>query len=307
MSQTFVVIDQATQTGTQIFAALQTQTSSLLTCFSGPTAPTTPTAVKGKLWFDDVNNILNVYDGTGWVTVTSEIQANVDFNLNQITNGRLENTASNPTPASGNVGYAVLHTGAAKAKIVVSATVLETLVSHSNADLWSIPLPITRWFKDATNPPTDVVIGTTPQWHTYLFDATNERMHTTVTLPRGFSEDADLILRVHYLLNAAESASDVLAALVDYKKLDLDSTDAADGTSTQATASAQSIGANAGQYTYHKCDILLTFNDANNPVTKNDALALSWGLSAVSSVAQAAVFHAELLSPIGALGISEVA
>lgn len=306
MAQTFATIDQGTQTGTQIFGHLDDRTTTLRSCFAGDDPPSSP--LTGQLWFETDTLTLYYWDGTQWVVVGSVVTTNIDVNSNQLVNARMENTASDATPASGNVGYVYLHTGTGKLTVVASASVLERVVSLSNADLWSIPLPLRSWQKDATNPPTEPgAVGTTPEFHGWLFDATNERMHTTVVLPRGFSEDADLILRVHYLLNVAESASDVLAAVVDYKKLTLDSTDSATGTPTQAAASSQSIGANAGQYTYHKCDIVLAYNDANNPLVRSDLLALSWGLSAVASVSAALVVHAELLSPVGRGTITEVA
>jgi len=306
MGQTFATLNSGSQGPSTYLPILDVRTETLRSCFAGPSAPSSPAPDAGQLWYDDANGILFQYDGSTWVEVGTAIQSDVDYNLNQITNARLENSASDPTPAAGNVGYIFVHTGAGKVKVVVDSSTLETVWSASNADLWSIPLPVRSWVKDAADPPADVVVGTTPQWHTWRFNDTDQRMHTQARLPRGFSEDASVVLRVHYLLNVAESASDVLAAVLDYKKLSLDSADAADGTSTQKTASGQSIGAEAGQYTYHTCDILLPHDDANNPLVGNDALALSWGLAAVASVTDALVFDAELLSPCGPLGPTEV-
>lgn len=303
-TQTYATITLSTQSGATVFGHLADRTDSLRASFEGASAPGTP--VTGQTWFDSGNNILHYYDGSGWVEVGTDVQADVDYNLNELTNARIENTASDPTPSAGNVGYVVTHTGAGKLKVVTDSGTLETVASFSNVDHLSVPLPLRSWEKDGTNPPTDTTVGTTPAVQGWLFDAVNERMHTTLRLPRGYSEDANVILRVHCILNAAETASDTIDAVLDYKKLTLDSTDAANGTSTQVTAS-DSIGANAGQYTYHKVDLVLAFNDADNPLLAGDLLALSWGLDAVSSVAEVLAMDAELLVPIGPVGISEVA
>jgi hypothetical protein len=39
---------------------------SLRSCFSGTSAPSSPTPVEGQLWADTTNNTLNVYDGATW-------------------------------------------------------------------------------------------------------------------------------------------------------------------------------------------------------------------------------------------------
>lgn len=287
---------------------LATQTDTLRSCFSGDDPPSAP--VDGQPWFETDTLTMYYWDGTSWIVYGSVIGADLDVDSNELLNARVENRASDVAPASGNVGLVYLHTGVKKLKIVVDSAVRDTVLSVSNADLWSIPLPLTSWTPDVTNPPTDPgAVGTTPALPVLLFDAINERLSRSVTLPRGFSEDASILLRLHYILNAAETLSDVADVVLDYRKQILDSADAADGASTQVTAT-ESIGAtSAAQYTYHKVDLPMVFNDATNPLTKNNQLIMAFGLNDITGARIAAMLFtgAELLSPCSPLGITEIA
>jgi hypothetical protein len=293
MGQTYATINLGTQTGAQVFGHLADRTDTIRSCFSGDNAPSSP--VEGQLWWESDRNVLQVFDGTGWVEVGTFLNANVDYQLNQLLNARMQNSGSNPTPAAGNVAYIILHTGAAKLKVVVTSTRLETILSVSNLDLQSVPITNLR---AGTGAPALTTFGTTPVCEGWLLDNATKRLRGSARLPAGYSADADVKLRVHCLLASAETAADTIDAVCDWKKQVEGSTDSATGTSSQDTVSV-SVGANAGQYTYHEFDIPLAFNDADNPLVAGVLIHFEFGLSAITSVTGIIVQDVEFVAPCG--------
>lgn len=303
MSQTFPIPDP-----TEMWLYVQdltTRTDTLRSNFSGPDEPSAP--VTGQNWFEDDVLVPRYFDGSGWVEYGTAPQSDVDFGFNLALNFRVENTGATPTASAGTVGNIVLHTGAAKLKVVTTDAIVETVVSVSNADLQ--PVPLTRLEVATTDPPNLVDVGTSPVWRTWEFDDLVQRLDAEASIPHGFSGDANMLLRLHCLLGAVETAADTIDVVVDYRTLIPGSTDTADGLSSQATASV-SIGANAGVNTYHRADVVLPFADANNPLVADNALAMSIGANALGGAGKVAlfrVFKVELLSPTGSRGLTEVA
>jgi hypothetical protein len=303
MAQTFVAVDQATQTGTTVMGHLTDQATTLRSSFSGSSAPGSP--VDGQLWLDTsaTPHILKCYadlggGGSAWQEIASIVHSNVNFSNYQATNFRLENTASHTTPASGVIGEPYLHTGTSKAWIVTSASKREVVLSGFSTDYISIWLPVKAWDWDATNPPTAATIGTTPTIRGAQFDATNEKMSIAVPVPAGYSGDADLKLRVWAYLLSAETDNDTIDATIDLVSVAPDAEEVPTGTSTQATV-AESIGTGNTQYSLHKFDFTLDYNDATNPIAAGDLLEMEFALSSVASVSGIIVRGAQLLVPLG--------
>jgi hypothetical protein len=208
----------------------------------------------------------------------------VNFSNYQATNFRLENTASHTTPASGVIGEPYLHTGTSKAWIVTSASKREVVLSGFSTDYIATWIPAGAWERDATNPPTDAAVGTSPVVRGWQFDATNEKASFSVKVPAGYSADANPILEFYAYLLSAETDADTIDAAVDYVSLQPDNEEVPTATSTQATC-AESIGTGNTQYSLHKFTIALTYNDATNPVAAGDLLEVEFGLTSVASVA----------------------
>lgn len=289
MGQTFVAVDQATQTGTVVMGHLTDQASTLRSCFSGSSSPGTP--VDGQLWLDTsaTPHILKCYadlggGGSAWREVASIIHGPFEGGNNQLTNVRLENTASHTTPASGVIGEPYLHTGTSKGWLVVSAAKREVILSGYSSDCIPIWIPAGAWDRDATNPPTAAAVGTSPVVRGWQFDATNEKASFAVKVPAGYSADADVKLEFYAYLLSAETDSDTIDAAADYVSLQPDNEELATATSTQATC-AESIGTGNTQYSLHKFVITLAYNDATNPIAAGDMLEIEFGLTSVASVA----------------------
>lgn len=303
MGQTYATIDTATQTGADVFGHLADRTDTLLTSFSGSSSPGTPS--QGQLWLDTsaASYVLKVYadlDATGaaWYEVGTVLHGTVDGNNNQLANVRLENLTSHTTPSAGVIGEVYIHTTEEKASIIVSATEREVLMSANNTDYIATWLPAAVWENDATNPPTAVTVGTSPVVRGKLFDATNERASVSVVVPSGYSGDSDCILRCYAYLNAAETASDTIDAVVDLVSVQPDNDEVPTGTSTQYTRS-ESISTQNTQYALHKFDVTLTYNDATNPISAGDLIEIEFGLSSVASVAGIIFRGAQFLAPFG--------
>lgn len=302
MGQTYTTIDQATQTGTTVFGHLDTRTDTLRSCFSGTSSPSGP--VVGQLWFDTTNNILKVYgdlDGGGasWHQIASDYTtADIDMNDKQLLSARVENLSSDPSASAGTVGRVWLNTTVNRLGIVKTSSTLGWVMTGNPTNYIPIDLPAAAWDRDATNPPTPVTVGTTPTIRGWEFNATNEKASIHVRVPDGFSDDANLKVRIRCALSASETTNDTIDATLDYVVLTPNNNEALTKTSTQATASFD-IGSNTAQYALHQFDFSLTHNDATNPIDPGDSIVMEFALSSVASVAGIIFLGAELLVPFG--------
>lgn len=294
----------ATNSGTAatVMDNLLANTNTLRSSFSNATAPSTPVA--GQLWLDTTLNLLKVYgdiDGGGadWFAIaTAYTDSDVDLVLNQLLNARLENQAGNETPGAGNVGQVYLNTTTAKMMIVSSATLLDTIVSGTNAEYIALDMPVKAADWDATNPPTAVTVGTTPTIRGALFSATNQAVSGNFRIPDGYSGDADLKMEVSFALNAAETANDTVDATLDMVVTTPHLNETLTKTSTQATVSFD-IEAHNAQYSTHVLSFTIDYNDATNPVSAGDEIEWEFSLSSVASVAAIIVRRFTLRVPFG--------
>jgi len=303
MSQTFASITTASDSVKVGIVNLDDRTDSLRSAFSGTSAPGSP--VEGQLWLDTVNKILFLWadlgSGAAWHEVATDfMQANMDFNDNQLLNARAENEATVPTPAAGNVGKLVLYTGGATNRLTVvrDSSVAAYVMEGYASEYVAIDVPVKSWDFDATNPPTLVTVGTTPTIRGYEFNATNEQMSVAVPVPAGMATANDVKVRFFALLSAAETANDTIDATLNSIALLTDGTELATATSV-SDAVAYDIAANNSQYSLHKFDFTLAYNDATVPIVPGDMLFTEFALSSVASVAGIIVVHTQFLFPFG--------
>lgn len=310
MSQTYNDIDQATDTGTQVFTKLDDRTDTLRSTFSGTSLDGSPVVGEQNMHLDGSASGYDVwkayYDpegsGDAWYECGSVLHTDltaVDGN-HELIGWRFENTGTAPTPGAGTVGQVILDTsgGTNRMKVVRDASTLDTVMHGNAAEYIAIDLPIGSWDFDATNPPTATTVGTTPTIRGWAFNATNEQMSTSVRIPDGFSDTADCKLRFYCALESAETASDTIDATFDYVVLTPDNNEVLTKTSTQSTVS-ESIAANNSQYALHQFDFTIDYDDANNPIDAGDLLIGQFALSSVASVAGIIVVHAVFLVPFG--------
>lgn len=302
MSQTYTTIDLATQSAADVLGHLATRTDTLRSAFSGSTAPSSPVA--GQTWLDEsaTERVFKAYfdaegSGAGWYEVGSVLHGNLKLRNNQLVDARLENLSSHTTPASGVVGEAYLYTTDAKARLIVSATKREVILSASNVDYMAIDL-FAGMQRDATNPPTAGTKGTTPTCRGWLFDATNELASFVARVPQGYSGDANLKLRLLCVLNAAETANDDIDWTCDYTAAEPSSAEAVSKTSTSVTA-AKDMGSTVAEGSVHVVDITLDYADATNPIAAGDVLTLEVHRTDLANCSGVILVGAQLLVPVG--------
>lgn len=303
MSQTWVTIDQTTHTATQCIGHLDDKLTTLRSCWSGTSAPGSPT--QGQFWLDTSGSdyILKVYadlDSTGaaWHEVGSFLHDDLDLDAHQLLNARLENLNSHTTPAAGVVGEVYLYTTDNKARLIASATKREVLFSGSNTDYMPLFVPASALERDGTNPPTAATKGTTPTMRGWLFDATNELASFAFRVPAGYAADADLKLRIMCVLNQAETNGDDIDWTLDYVVRQPASSEVVSDTSTQVTV-AQDMAANVSDGASHMVDLTLAYNDATNPIAAGDLIVGEIHRTNLSNCGGVIVVGIQLLVPIG--------
>jgi len=290
-------------TGAEVDDDLLENTNTVRSSFSGASEPGSP--VVGQLAMvtggsEDILKVYGSFDGgaDAWWEVSGTLHGSLNGRNNQLLNIRLENLTAETTPAAGVIGEVYLHTTAAKARLIVSATVREVFMTASNVDYIPIWIPISACERDATNPPTAATVGTTPVIRGYQFDATNEKVSFAFVVPAGFSDDANLKVRTWaYLLNA-ETDADTINATLDIVAVQPDNEEVPTGTSTQSVV-AESVGTGNTQYSLHKFDFTLVYDDATNPINPGDLIECEFSLSSIASVTGIIVRGFQVLVPFG--------
>lgn len=303
MSQTYDATLTLASNADDILDGLLARTDTLRTSQSGAIQPATPAA--GWLWEDTTSatdGILNHYDGDAWVEVGSALHGDLSLGTDaapkQLLYGRLENRTSHIAPGAAQIGRAYIFTTDSKGRIVVSATVRETIMSGSNVDYIRTPLPITADACDATNPPTLATKGTTPTLRGRLFSATNMLMSWMVKVPAGFSGDADLKLRLTCVLNQGETAGDDIDWTADVVSVTPAGSRVVSGTQTSYTV-ATDMPSNVAVGCVYECDVVLTYNDATNPIAAGDELTIEIHRTNLSTCGGVILTQATLLTPFG--------
>jgi hypothetical protein len=303
MSQTWVTIDQTTHTATQCIGHLDDKHTTLRSAWSGSSAPSSP--VQGQLWLDTSASeyVLKVYadlEGTGaaWYEIGKVLHGDLKLRNNQLVDVRIENLNSHTTPASGVVGEIYLYTTDSKARLIVSATVREVLMSASNVDFVAINVPASAFERDISNPPTAATKGTTPTLRGWLFDNANELASIAVRVPAGYAADANCKLRLLCVLNQAETSGDDIDWTVDRVCIKPAAAEVVSGTSTQETV-AQDMSTFVSDGAVHAVDIALVYNDATNPIEAGDLLVMEFHRTNLANCGGVIVVGAQVLFPFG--------
>lgn len=289
---------------------LHANTERLRAAFIGATAPTDVTATEGQLWLDNSSDphVLRVYIDTAgsgtptWQEVTSLITADVDYALNAAINFIIENVGSDMVPSGSNIGRVALSTARDTPQTILTSGQLGHFAMLRNDRRWPIEAPPASWHLDATNPPTPAEVAMTGggSFRGLLFDAVNERMSRFFRVPAVWSTNQDLVLRVHFLLNAAEISGDDVKGEIDWRRGDHASAENFDGTSENFQL-AKDLGATVAQYTANFIDLVIDHDAVGNVIGAGDLINVEFGLYAIDEVASIIVVDTELLVPMGFL------
>lgn len=271
--------------------------NALLICQAGNSSPATPAA--GTLWFDTNTGInkLKVYNGSAWVIV-ADVQGSKIVNANdyEFSQLRLENLTSSLTPAAGNIGRIMYHTNEQAVQLVKTDAILGRIMVGDTSQYIVVNKSINEWTVDGTTPPTPNTRGTSPAAPGLLFDAAGEKMSCGVYVPEGFSEANDAKLRLFCWLEATETAGDDADFQANWVSCAPSSANTVDGTSSNATA-AKDLGSTVAAGSTFVMDITLPYNDATNPLLKNDHLIVDLLRNGLAEVAGINVWHTQFLFP----------
>ncbi len=296
-------------TGSPANALAQEHANLLLidTCHIGSAAPTTDLN-EGRLWLDNSSDphVLKIYSdrlaGTpAWNIVNAGVDGDMDFLLNQIINGRLENTGSAATPASGNVGYVYLHTGSSVPQVVISATKFATFMVGDTSQFFAVPIPPNDWIDDDGTPPTkaDIAMTTSGNFRGKQFDAVAERMSVQVEIPPAWNTTADPVLRVRVLIEtAAASANEDIDVEIDWNRVRVGNGDLATKASV-TKLTPYDIGSNNAQYTLHEIDFALDRAASGNELLVGDYVNIEFGLTNLDEVDSIIFVGAKMRYPMG--------
>lgn len=296
---------------------LEARSNDLRTAFASGTAPSSPVA--GQLWIDTTSSPYKLYvysriDGgaAAWQPLGPLSRLHADVNADpdtadgraapyQILGLRAENRGALPTVAAGNAGMLVYRTSDGELYIADQPVAnawkgLLSVVQDASYDTVDLALDGSQG-NDATNPPTAAVSGACAGWK---FDATNERRTFALVCPKNWNGASDLRLRLHQVLESAETAGDDVEWTGEVRVL----ASATDKTSKAATALAVAttdIGADADGIDAgggpHVTSLVIDYNDATNPVSVGSLILVTVWRSTVGGaglVAGTIVFRADL-------------
>lgn len=320
MPATWTALDSDPVTGDGfdvVVLELEARTNELQSCFAGASAPASP--VTGQLWLDTTSSPYKLYvyskiDGgsAAWQPLgpLSRLHANVNADPDtangraapyEILGLRAENRASLPSAAVGNAGMLVYRTSDGELWIADQPVSgdwkgLLSVVKDGSYDTVELGLEGSQG-NDGTNPPTTATKGTLAGW---LFDATNEKRTFALVVPPNWNAASDLKLRLWQVLDAAETAADVIEWSGEVRVLPSQAGKTGQ-TATALVDSSLAIGSDADGIAEgggpHVSELVIDYNDATNPVSSGALVLVTvWrkSVGGAGKVAGTVVFRAEL-------------
>jgi hypothetical protein len=275
---------------------LQGQTHELRACAAGPTPPDDP--VEGALWLDTsgAQPALKQYqdvDGGGlaWIPLgplrrlPESINADPDLTDDRATPFeykalRPENRADLPTATPGNAGLVVYFTPdgeyyVADEPVSGGCKGLVSIVKDESCDTLEAPLADLQL--DGANPPTAAAKGVVDG---LLFDATAEKATARFVVPKNWQGASDLKVRIHQLLNQAETAGDDIEWNAEVRTLSPGADKVTKAASALLAVSTKDIGADAdgiddggGPFV---SELVIDHDDATNPVSAGCQLLVTF-------------------------------
>lgn len=231
-------------------------------------------------------DFLEVYcdlgSGNAWQPIGPLNRVPADINLDpdpadgraapyQIKALRIENGTTLPAVTTGNKGLVRFNTNDGEVYVAdfgvsVAWKGLLSVVKDASYDTQELELSGDLG-NDGTNPPTKTTIGVLQGW---LFDATNEKRTFAFTMPKNWNGASDAKLRLHQVLDAAETAGDDIEWSGEVRVL-ASQADKVTKTATALAASTKDIGADTEGIDAgggpHVNELVLDFDDATNPLS----------------------------------------
>lgn len=282
----------------QALVDLLNNTDGLFCSFADPSAPSGQP--EGGVWYQDSTETLKYQDSGGYREIGSLKHSDVDYDLFQTLNCRVENVAADLTPSGASVGRLGLHTGRHKLRAVVSGTVEETILSMSNVDLIMVDAPLNTWVKSGTAATTTVTPNTAPNTDYWLFDATTKKARRLFRLPAGYSADADVIFRMFFTLVQPETAGDEVNVTLWMRAPIEENASETLITHNTVYTGQYVVPAVNGALVMRTLDIPIDYDDGENALLANSFVVIEIGLADVVDIPDGIGFlGGQLLCPAG--------
>jgi hypothetical protein len=270
--------------------------------------------VEGTQWLDDSAsaNVQKIYanlEGTGAADYEQGSIQHADLKFVGANGGELkfakaEQLGSDPATNASKHGRFWQRTDTLQFRCNIGDASQGTIVVAPDTGFIRTDLPLGAWVLGGT-PPAAQAIGSAPATPALRFTSTSMTIACSVRVPAGYNGTGDLKLRCLLALGGAQTASHTLDVTGSIRSVTpANPTDNLKQTATTIVAVSQSIGSNNQDAAVHVVDLVLDYDDSNNPIAPGDLLGIEFKLNSVASIATVDFLGAELLSPFGT-GLTE--
>lgn len=221
--------------------------------FYSSSAPASP--VNGQIWIDSSTPsrlVGNLRQNGAWaaMVLTHILEQNLDFDLNEAINFRLENTGSLPTPGASTEGQVVYNESDKEVYFVTDSAVKRLQSSQTGATEKGIPAQI---------PSID-----------QIFDGTGDTAALRCIVPDGWDEASDPQLELFYSLEQAETDGDDADWIGDFRSISFG--DSRNKSQTTTAEVNTDLGAGLSSGDTFSTKLVLDHDDATNPIAIDDLL-----------------------------------
>lgn len=258
------------------------------------------TVMNGMIVANDTvatNYTLWLRQNDAWVQldVKAALPFNKDFNNYQALSFRLENVSSTPAAQATTVGRLVFNTVEGRPLVDnndVTAGFDWLITSRTIGELCHVPIDISTFELDNTNPPTKKTKGSSPVVKGYEFDATNEKASLKWRVPDNWISNSNIYLNLFWMIDQVEGSGDNIDTKVTWISL-VPASGKASRVSTITFASTD-IGSGTSDGTIHKAVITIDYDDSDNPVSVGDLMVFEVSRPNLSEVGGAILTYADV-------------
>lgn len=231
---------------------------------------------EGLVWWrsDEQKGYIYTSSAKTQIVMLHTLTTNLDFNGNEGRTLHLEEkaTGSLPTPGASQESRVTYDSTLKYANLTTDANNLYLAYMNSNAgDYVAISCDL-----NVAAASTAATASTATRLGGWLMDATAEELNFVAKdpVPEGWTGANDLLLKVCFLLAAAETAADDVDMDCTWLSLTATSGDGSDKTGTAASTVNYDIGGTAiSQYDLHTLTVTIDHDDATNPVAAGDYIS----------------------------------
>jgi len=243
-------------------------------CFSDTSDPSSP--AEGRVWWrsDEQKGYIWTSAAKAQIVMLHTLTTDLDFNGNEAQTLHLEELATGSLPTPGAAQESRLEYDSTLQYATLTTDANNFYLAHMNAnagDYVAISCDL-----NVSAAATAATADTNTRLGGWLMDATAEELNfvAKAPVPEGWTGANDLLLKVCFLLSAAETAADDVDMDCNWLSLTAASGDGSDKTATAASTVNYDIGGTAiAQYDMHTLTVTIDHDDATNPVVAGDYIS----------------------------------